>query len=386
MAELSGASIDAARKREEALVAHNKAAAGTDVELEKVLHSAHQAQTQLQGRLDAIERALDEGVARAGNLKSPAAKRAFQQFLLDKHKQIVQVLQDAKQSSSDLASQMTGVGGQYQPVSDDEGDDDWFHAPYYVTPPFDPNARAGAPGAHTRIPDAIVKPAGLAEDPDDWFHSPVWMPPVHDPAGDKAGSDSTGPRIPDSVIKPTSFETPIKADGGVDNVVDPSHHDGQFAPPPPAAPVSDMPPRATGSQQPPPGASGGSQGIGMSSLNVDPTRHDPAPPAPITTAQGSQQVSGGDPHGSMGMGPGSADTTHPQAPAGAGPIYKDPRELGPAGMVEQIPHSGVWVRPDQVDHNVFTVSPHAMAPPNAVYVGKAPNGDEIWRYADPGPR
>lgn len=344
MAELSGASIDAARKREDALVARNKAAASTDVELENVLHSAHQTQAQLGQRLDRIERALDEGVSRAGNLKSPAAKRAFQQFLLAKHKEIVQVLQDGKQSASDLASQMTGVGGQYQPVS--------------------------------------------GEDPDDWFHSPVWMPPVHDPAGDRAGpGDGAGPRIPDSVIRPASFETPIKSDGGpwVPSPSDPTHHDGQFAPPPPAAPVPDMPPRATGPLQPS-ADGGGSQGIGMSSLSVDPTHHDPAPPAPITTADSSRQVSGGDPHGSMGMGPGSADTTHPQPPAGAGPIYKDPRELGPAGMVEQIPHSGVWVRPDQVDHNVFTIAPNAMAPANSVYVGKAPNGDEIWRYADPGPR
>ncbi len=341
MAELSGDAMDAARKREEALMVRNQSASSTDGQLESTLHSAYQARSQLGSRLDAIERALDEGVSRAGNLKSPAAKRAFQQFLLDKHNQIIKVVEDGKQSSSVLASQLAGVGGLYQPASSS----------------------------------------------DDWEHDEPWLPPAHDPANDKAGpGPGAGPRIPDWVIKPASFDTPIKADGdpSVPPLQDSTHHNGQFAPPPPAAPVPDMPPRATGPLQPTATDGGGSQGIGMSSLSVDPTHRNPGPPAPITTADGAGRVSGGDPHGSLGMGPGVADGSH--TPAGAGPIYRDPRELGPAGMAEQIPHSGVWVRPDQVDHNVFTVPPHAVAPSNAVYVGKAPNGDDIWRYADPGPR
>ncbi|MCT7371900.1 DUF4226 domain-containing protein [Mycolicibacterium llatzerense] len=383
MAELSGDAMDAARKREEALMVRNQSASSTDGQLESTLHSAYQARSQLGSRLDAIERALDEGVSRAGNLKSPAAKRAFQQFLLDKHNQIIKVVEDGKQSSSVLASQLAGVGGLYQPAS---SSDDWEHDEPWLPPAHDPaNDKAGpGPGAGPRIPDSVIKPVSSS---DDWEHDEPWLPPAHDPANDKAGpGPGAGPRIPDWVIKPASFDTPIKADGdpSVPPLQDSTHHNGQFAPPPPAAPVPDMPPRATGPLQPTATDGGGSQGIGMSSLSVDPTHRNPGPPAPITTADGAGRVSGGDPHGSLGMGPGVADGSH--TPAGAGPIYRDPRELGPAGMAEQIPHSGVWVRPDQVDHNVFTVPPHAVAPSNAVYVGKAPNGDDIWRYADPGPR
>lgn len=117
MAEVSGAGMDAAREREEALAARNLAAASTDAELESVLHDAHRGAGQLQQRLDAIGRALDEGVSRAATTtNSYAGKRAFAQFLLDKNRQILQVVDDAQESASGLTSRMSAITG-YQPLA-----------------------------------------------------------------------------------------------------------------------------------------------------------------------------------------------------------------------------------------------------------------------------
>lgn len=139
--------MDAAREREEALVLRNLAAARADTELETVLHDAHRSADQLQQRLDAIGRALDEGVDRAAaTTTTNAGKRAFAQFLLDKNRQILQVLDAAKQSASDLTSRMSAIGG-YQPLPGGPKDapavpldaGDWkqgkkHHRPYVVGP------------------------------------------------------------------------------------------------------------------------------------------------------------------------------------------------------------------------------------------------------------
>lgn len=115
--EVSGAAMGAARGREDALVARHRAAARTDGELETVLDDAHRSAGQLKGRLDAIGRALDEGVSRSATTTSTnVGKRAFSQFLLDKHRQILQLLDEAKESSSGLTTRMAAING-YQPLS-----------------------------------------------------------------------------------------------------------------------------------------------------------------------------------------------------------------------------------------------------------------------------
>ncbi|GAT07601.1 DUF4226 domain-containing protein [Mycolicibacterium novocastrense] len=118
----SGAGIAAAQRREALLAARNATSADADAQLQTLLRGAHETATQYRHRLDAIERAIDEAVARHAGMKlTPAAAREFQRFLLAKHKDILSVLEDAKQSDAALQSQMAALEATYA-----AGDDDWF--------------------------------------------------------------------------------------------------------------------------------------------------------------------------------------------------------------------------------------------------------------------
>lgn len=161
----SGESIDAAQQREAVLAGRNATAAGTDVALQSLLTKAHQTATDLTGRLDRIEDALNEGVARqASVVKTSLGARQFQRFLADKHRQILQVMDDARQSGSELHGQMQALSSGYT-----------FPADYTTTPvspppaapdPNDPGpvSRGAIDGVHGtgdyRMP-VVLKPGEL---------------------------------------------------------------------------------------------------------------------------------------------------------------------------------------------------------------------------------
>lgn len=107
MGDLSGEAMDAARRREEMLLARAQSSAHSDGELGAVLHDASRSAEQFHQRLEAIRHAVDEGAARAADTTNTSAgKRAFQRFLMEKHRQILQVVDDARQSSTTLTSQI----------------------------------------------------------------------------------------------------------------------------------------------------------------------------------------------------------------------------------------------------------------------------------------
>lgn len=112
----SGAGIGAAQSREEVLVTRNAATSNADAQLQAVLRGAHETAAQYSRRLTAIERAIDEAVARQSSLAldTPAGARQFQQFLAGKHAQIMAVVADAQRSDTEQSAQMTVLAAQYK--------------------------------------------------------------------------------------------------------------------------------------------------------------------------------------------------------------------------------------------------------------------------------
>lgn len=204
----SGAGIAAAQNREAVLVAHNAAAANADSQLQTLLRSAHDTKTQYSRRLDAIEAAINEAVARQSTLglDTPAGARQFQQFLMAKHAQIMAVLADAQRSDAEQSAQMTALAAQYKTSL---GDDDWFYGEGPEYHPVDPGGAAAGPNAGPRVPDSVIRPTsfstssggwdepaepwrigqGFEEDEFGHFHPPVL--PV-DPGGAAAGGGGGG--------------------------------------------------------------------------------------------------------------------------------------------------------------------------------------------------
>lgn len=107
--------MSAAQRREAVLAAQNRSSAGADTQLQTLLRRAHEASVQNLGRLDVIERSVDEAVARQSSLAldTPAGARQFQQFLLQKHREILAVVDDARSADSALESQVQGLSQGY---------------------------------------------------------------------------------------------------------------------------------------------------------------------------------------------------------------------------------------------------------------------------------
>lgn len=123
----SGAGIAAAQQREEILASRNTTAAGADTQLQTLLRTAHATADRYAQRLDTIEKAINEAVARQASmaLNTAAGARQFQQFLAAKHSEILTVLDDAQQSNSELQTQIQALSGHYDLPAD--------------TPTIDPN-------------------------------------------------------------------------------------------------------------------------------------------------------------------------------------------------------------------------------------------------------
>jgi len=198
--ELSGEAMDRARAREHHLVARNRNSSAADAQFEGVLHRTHQSVTQLRARLDAIERALDEGVTRmAPRANTPAAKRALQQFLLHKHKEVLAVLDDAKQSAGELATHMTGVGGQYAQPADSP-------APSPSTAPSAGGDIGDTPGPHGGV--QLVDHTTFKND------VPPMLPPDPSPPGPPPpGPPPDQPKLQGPIPKPFQDFTDYTVNG-----------------------------------------------------------------------------------------------------------------------------------------------------------------------------
>jgi len=177
-----GFGIDAAQQRETVLAGRNGTAASTDGLLQSLLSQAHQQATDFSDRLNRIETALNEGVARYKPLLTTAlGARQFQRFLAGKHQQILQVMDEARQSGSQLSGQMRALTAGYTFPAD------------YTTAPADPpstpdpdhpgpTSRGGLDGVHGtgdyRMP-VVLKPGELG--PYGWQEvvpgTGVWLPP-----------------------------------------------------------------------------------------------------------------------------------------------------------------------------------------------------------------
>lgn len=351
MGEQSGASIETAQRAETQLVARNVAAVDTDGAFQRLLQSAHEQAHQYARRLDSIEVEVNESAGRV-NLNNPASARQFLAFLVDKQREILAILADARTSASGMAEQMATVGANYQDVPDKAAPNGNpapsapSAPPGPSTPPPTPAPAPPVPGApEASGPDAAPQPPGTR--PAGWLSPTHWVPDPEEPEHTEptdtggTGSTATGPRIPDSVVRPASFHAPLRQDSGAtdttaDNSINPgSSWDTRTTPAPTSAP-----------------------------------HYHQDPNVPNTAADDSINP-GGTPHST---GPGQR------------PITLDPNALGPRGYVEQVPHSGQWVPADQADPNVFTVAKGALAPYNSEQIGTAPNGDTIWRRTNPGPR
>lgn len=162
------------------LAGRNATAAGADGQLQSLLSQAHQTATALSERLNGIESALNEGVARhASTIKTPVGARQFQRFLVDKQRQILQVMDDARQSGSQLKGQMQAVGAGYMFPADAPTPTPTPAAPDADNP--GPMTRGGLDGVHGtgdyRMP-VVLKPGELG--PYGWQEvvpgTGVWVP------------------------------------------------------------------------------------------------------------------------------------------------------------------------------------------------------------------
>lgn len=118
--EESGAGVSAAQHREAILAAHNRTSAGADAQLQTLLRRAHAESVHHTRRLDVIERSIDEAVARQSSLAldTPAGARQFQHFLLQKHREILAVVDDARSSDAQLQSQVQALSTGYTVATD----------------------------------------------------------------------------------------------------------------------------------------------------------------------------------------------------------------------------------------------------------------------------
>jgi hypothetical protein len=106
MAE-SGAGISSAQQHEDILATRYTTAASTDTQLQTLLDTARTTATRHAQRLDTIEKAINETVARQSSiaLDTSAGARQFQRFLATKHREILGVLDEAQQANSHLQTQ-----------------------------------------------------------------------------------------------------------------------------------------------------------------------------------------------------------------------------------------------------------------------------------------
>lgn len=149
MAE-SGEGIAEAQQREEILAGRNTTAAGADAQLQTLLRTAHTTAAQYAQRLDGIDKAVNEAVARQASmaLDTAAGARQFQQFLAAKHREILAVLDDAQQSNSELQTQVQALSGHYDFPAD--------------TPTIDPN--------QPLPPNGVTETPGLTRGDIDGIH------------------------------------------------------------------------------------------------------------------------------------------------------------------------------------------------------------------------
>jgi Domain of unknown function (DUF4226) len=99
MAEPAGSSIGAIGQKQAALAAQHTAAADADRVLTEALASAHAATVEGVRRLDAIAAEIDRAVTNqaALGLDTAVGAREFQKFLIDKQREIVAVVSDARE-------------------------------------------------------------------------------------------------------------------------------------------------------------------------------------------------------------------------------------------------------------------------------------------------
>lgn len=150
--------------------------------LDTVLHSAHQNARHLLARLDDIEVALNEGVARMAPLmRTPAGVRTILRFLADKQRDILAVLADGKQATGEMATKMMAVGGQY--------------APPPQTPPAPAPSPATSPSAGGDPGEPPPAPAGQVRAVDFKTDGPGLLPPEPLPQPPSPGPPPGQPQV-----------------------------------------------------------------------------------------------------------------------------------------------------------------------------------------------
>ncbi|MEO8815556.1 MAG: DUF4226 domain-containing protein [Mycobacterium sp.] len=115
MADELDAHADGAREREALLVQRLATATRVDEAFVATLRDAHRMNMLGRQRLDAIRAEIEQAVANqeSSALDTPAGARQFQRFLVDKTRDIHQVVADAAADSAKKAQLVQSLGGHY---------------------------------------------------------------------------------------------------------------------------------------------------------------------------------------------------------------------------------------------------------------------------------
>ncbi|MFV0495658.1 DUF4226 domain-containing protein [Mycobacterium sp.] len=115
MADRAGPSVEAAQRRQAALVRQQGVLADADRVLAEVLDGAHACLRDSVRRLEALGAEIEQAVRqRAGAVvESPLAAREFQLFLVAKQREIASVVAAARDFSRTQSAVLEGLAGQY---------------------------------------------------------------------------------------------------------------------------------------------------------------------------------------------------------------------------------------------------------------------------------
>lgn len=113
MADERGAYADAARAREQQLVARLASSITLDQSFEAIVRGAHQHNTQARHHLDVIEAEIRQRAATWPGLDTPTGARQFQAYLAGKTREIHRVVSDAAADSKQRTAKVHELTSRY---------------------------------------------------------------------------------------------------------------------------------------------------------------------------------------------------------------------------------------------------------------------------------
>lgn len=180
-----GAAAQAIREAETALARQSSLTAQVDLQVVTAVLTAHAAQADGAAKLDALQREIEAAVTSRTDLDTPAGARSFQQYLIEKIRDIRAVVDDAALDATSKASLAAALASLYASSGQPAGE----AAPAAEAPRPQPDPPPASPPVAeppaAQTPDPIP-PADLPLDDLPPYGDEIPLPPMDAPPAEAA--------------------------------------------------------------------------------------------------------------------------------------------------------------------------------------------------------